>query len=93
MSFRLRPAAQRQIAAIDTRLRAESPSAAEKLKSRLVVTFERLSDFPYSGYVSTDPAVRVALVPGTRYLVIYSVLKNRGIEIVAVVHSAQDRKV
>ncbi|MCG5234292.1 type II toxin-antitoxin system RelE/ParE family toxin [Xanthobacter oligotrophicus] len=92
MSFRLRATARRNIETIDAYLRAESPAAAVRTVSRLLSTFERLSLFPFSGEPSSRPGVRVTAVPGTRYIVTYRVLPTRDVEVIAVIHSAQNRK-
>ncbi|MEP9356573.1 type II toxin-antitoxin system RelE/ParE family toxin [Xanthobacter sp. KR7-65] len=92
MSFRLRATARKNIERIDAYLRAQSPAAAAGTARQLLVTFERLSTFPYSGHLTSRAGIRATVVPGTRYIVTYRVLASGDVEVVAVIHMARDRK-
>ena len=92
MSFRLRGTARRHIEQIDAYLRAQSPAAASDAARHFLTTFERLSAFPYSGHPTSRAGVRATTIPGTRYVVTYRVLATGDVEIVAVIHTARDRK-
>lgn len=92
MSFRLRATARRHIEQIDAYLRAQSPAAASGAARHFLTTFERLSAFPYSGYPTSRAGVRATEIPGMRYVVTYRVLATGDAEIIAVLHTARDRK-
>ncbi|MCL8381621.1 MULTISPECIES: type II toxin-antitoxin system RelE/ParE family toxin [Xanthobacter] len=92
MSFRLRETARRNIQQIDAYLRAQSPVAAAGAARHFLTTFERLSAFPYSGHPTSRTGVRATAIPGTRYVVTYRVLPTGDVEIIAIIHTARDRK-
>jgi toxin ParE1/3/4 len=73
----------------------ENPLAARRVVGRILQSLKRLEGFPYSGRAGTKPGTRELSVPGLPYLVIYRIFEERDdgiVEIVAVYHTARNRK-
>lgn len=95
--FRLRPAAVEDVEAVIDHLYTRSPLAAVRFVESAQATFEHLAFMPdaYPTYPYQDPRLRgVRYRPLTgafhRYLVFYRVDGDRGVDVLRVLHSAQD---
>lgn len=83
--------AEADLDAIQAYVSERSPSGAERVWLRVVERVEQLRNFPLAGpRLESRPSLRVLAVPGTPYLVLYSV-RSDAVRIQAVMHGAQNR--
>lgn len=68
----------------------DKPEAALKLAQRILTFVERLAQHPYLGRPGRDPETRELIVPGTPYIILYRIVRQR-LEILAVHHAARNR--
>ena len=82
MKVRLGRRAVADLEDIRSHLMEHSPAGAERVRTHIAATLDRLAEFPFLGRETDEPGVRV--LPLTRYpdLIFYAVLDNT----VAVLH-------
>lgn len=68
---------------------AENPQAAQRVRHRIHGSLQILLDFPESGRVGRIADTRELIVAGLPYVIIYRI-RNQAVEILRVVHMAQD---
>lgn len=86
---RFDPRALADLEAIRDYLVARSPSGAERVRSHLMATLDRLADFPLLGCATDEPSVRVLPLTRYPYLVFYAVV-NGDVVILHVRHGARE---
>jgi len=79
-----------EIEDILTFIARDNPSAALRVSATILSTIDRVAQFPYIAVESNVPGVRVAPVLPYRYLVFFTVTKDRLI-VRNVRHSARNR--
>lgn len=68
----------------------DNPVAAKNLVLTIKKKVELLAKFPFAGREGRVPNTRELVISGTNYFVAYRVLKNKDIDILAVIHQARD---
>jgi len=67
----------------------ENPSAAGEIASHIIDATERIIQFPEVGRVGRVKGTRELVVPGTQYLIVYRLKKNR-VHFLRVLHGRQE---
>ena len=81
-----------QLAAIFSYIAREDPGAAGRVVARIEKVADLLDDFPEAGQpASRQPRLRWIAVPRTPYLIFYTILRDRSVRIVRVMHGARQR--
>jgi plasmid stabilization system protein ParE len=83
--------ALRQLAAIRRHVALDKPGAATKLTYRIKTSADSLANFPLSGRVGRVPGTREWVIPGTPYIVSYTVTESE-LRILAVHHGETNWK-
>ena len=94
MKLAFKRSALEDLRAISDYIKHDNPSAARSVAQRIRTAARRLSRFPFSGRVGSEPGTRELVVRGTPYIVIYQILEETGapqVEVIAIVHGAMDR--
>lgn len=73
---------------VENYIREHNPRSAFKIAQKIKQATGRLADFPGSGRPGRVPNTRELVVPGTRYIVPYTVIDNE-VRIIAVMHAAR----
>lgn len=77
--------------AIQAYVSERSPAGSERIWLRITERVEQLREFPLAApEVEGRPGLRIMAIPGTPYLVLYSV-RSEAIRIEAVMHGARNR--
>ena len=82
------PLARRDLEHIEDYIRKDNPGAARETAARIKLATRRLADFPGSGRPGRWPGTRELVIPGTPYVIPYTV-KDQEIWIIAVLHAAR----
>lgn len=83
--------AEADLDAIQAYVSEHSSAGAERVWLRIMERVEQLRDFPLAAPAfESRPELRVLVVPGTPYLVLYRV-RGDAVRIEAVLHGAQER--
>ena len=70
----------------------DSPQSARSVVEKILLTIERLVDFPEMGHAGRDADTYERGVSGTPYIVVYEIRKKpSAVLVIAVVHGARDR--
>ena len=88
MRIRWSPTAISDLESIRDYIARDSPKAARKVANRIKESVNRLSNFPNSGRVGSVPETRELVIPGTSYIVAYTIQGNV-VRIAAVLHGRQ----
>jgi toxin ParE1/3/4 len=81
-----------QLAAIFSYIAREDPGAAGRVVARIEKVADLLEDFPEAGQpASRQLRLRWIAVPRTPYLIFYTILRDRSVRIVRVMHGARQR--
>ena len=78
------------LADIEAYLRKRSPQGAARIGARIRKRINDLAQFPRQSAQRPSSSVRILVVTRTPYLVIYRVTTE--VEIIAIIHSAQERR-
>jgi len=79
--------AVRDLRAVRQYIARGNPRAAQEVAAAILVTVERLVDFPASGRPGRLPHTRELVAPGTPFVIPYRV-EAGAVEILAVIHGA-----
>ena len=91
MILRYKPRALRDLEAIQNYIARDNLVAAKGVSRRIVRSIDRLTTLPLSGRRGIVPGTRILAVPGLPYVVIHRVHEDV-VDIVAVIHSARQRR-
>jgi addiction module RelE/StbE family toxin len=91
MIVRYKPRAVKDLEAIHNYIARDNPAAAKAVIRRIVRSIDRLMVIPLSGRRGVVPGTRILAVPGLPYVVIHRV-HGDAVDIVAVIHSARQRR-
>jgi toxin ParE1/3/4 len=91
MIIRYKPRALKDLESIHNYIARDNPVAAKAVIRRIVRSIERLMILPLSGRRGVVPGTRILAVPGLPYVVIHRVHEDV-VDIVAVIHSARQRR-
>jgi toxin ParE1/3/4 len=70
----------------------DRPRSADSAVDRVLESAERLGRFPYMGHVGKAPGTYEWVVPGSPYIVVYTINTAADeVDVVAVFHGAQHR--
>ena len=84
--------ATEQLASIFFHIAQDNPRAAHKVVARIEEIAASLGDFPELGQPSGRmPRLRWIAVPEYPYLIFYTILRNKTVRIVRVLHGARQR--
>ena len=89
MKLLWRPFAEEDRRAIFLYIATDNIAAAEALDDRIASCARQLLDFPGSGREGRISNTRELVIPGTRYLIVYSASQETT-EIIRVLHTAQN---
>ncbi len=89
MKLRLSSRAHREFEAAADYYIERNPDAARRFGATLEHLFQELQRFPRSGPLTDMPPVRVRVVRGFPYIVLYEVIDDT-IAVLSVFHTAQD---
>ena len=78
------------LAEIRQYIEQDNPEAARRVIRRIKAAVRQLRRFPQLGRAAPEPGVRVFIIPGTPYLVPYTLQRNH-VAIVRVLHGARRR--
>ena len=93
MKLRLTPQATSDITEIADYLRSRNQYAAERVRSAILDSLQRLVLFPRAGRLQTVPGVRKLVTRKYPYLVYYTMdLEEDEVVILAIRHAARDRE-
>ena len=81
--------ARRDLAGIREYITADSPEAARRVSQRIRDAVRKLARYPHLGRPGRVPGTRELVIPGTPYLVPYTVHRDQ-LAILAVLHGAQE---
>ena len=82
------PLARRDLEHIEAYIREDNPGAAHEISTKIKLSTRRLAEFPGSGRPGRWPNTRELVIPGTPYVIPYTV-KDKEIWIIAVIHDAR----
>jgi toxin ParE1/3/4 len=88
MSFRLRPAAEADIAAIARHIAKDNPAASRRWVERLEKRCRLLGETPGMGVAKPEVRLNLRMSVMGDYLILYQA-KAKGVEIVRVIHGAR----
>jgi addiction module RelE/StbE family toxin len=88
MKIRWSPTAISDLESIRGYIARDNPAAARKVATRIKDATSRLKDFPLSGRAGRVPGTRELVIPGTSYVVPYTIRENE-VQIAAVLHGKQ----
>jgi toxin ParE1/3/4 len=91
MNTRYDARALRELKGIHRYIARDDPAAASRVISRIEKSIARLVFAPLAARPGVVAGTRLLVVPGTPYLVVYRV-RPETIDIVAVLHSARNRR-
>jgi toxin ParE1/3/4 len=69
----------------------DDPAAADRVGEAIIEAVGKLSDFPQIGRDGIVPGTRELVLPRLPYIISYRVARQ-GVQILAVLHSARDRR-
>jgi toxin ParE1/3/4 len=93
MKVVLRDQAYADLDNIFTWIAKDRPRSAHEVIDRILETAERLGSFPHLGHTGQVSGTFEWVVPGLPYIVLYRVVEEDDVvDVVAVVHGAQERK-
>ena len=82
------PLAQARLQEIRAYVALDKPDAAERLATRIVALVEALRNHPHLGRAGAEPEIRVLIIGGTPYSILYRV-RGKRITISTIWHAAQ----
>ena len=82
------PLARRDLVHVEAHIRRDDPRAAVAVADMIKRATRNLADFPGSGRPGRWPGTRELVVPGTPYIIPYTV-RNEEVWIIAVLHVAR----
>jgi toxin ParE1/3/4 len=82
------PIAVSDLESIRTYLAKDNPTAARKVAMKIKESVNRLVSFPLSGRDGRVPDTRELVIPGTSYIVAYTIQREE-VQIAAVLHGKQ----
>ena len=85
------PLARARLEEIRAYVALDSPAAAERLATRIVVVVEALRHHPHLGRAGTEPGFRELVIGGTPYVVLYRV-SGRRVTINTIWHAKQRKE-
>lgn len=88
MNIRFKRRALADLEAIHEYIAPHDPVAAKRVVVRIASAIQRLRDFPLSGRVGPVRGIRLLVISGLPYIVVYRV-RPEAVDIIAVVHSAR----
>ena len=88
MNIRWSPTAVEDLESLRAYIAEHDPTAAARVAKAIVEGIENLRRFPAMGRPGRVPHTRELVIPGTPYLIPYTVT-GRTIEIIAVLHTAR----
>jgi len=92
MKVILREAAYGDLDRIFDWIAKDRPRSAHAVIERILESAERLGRFPHLGHVGRLPNTFEWVVPGLPYVLVYRISADPGvIDVITVVHGAQDR--
>ena len=82
------PLARQDLAHVEAYIRRDEPRAAAAVAEKIKLATRNLADFPGSGRPGRLPGTRELVVPGTPFIIPYTV-RNEEVWIIAVLHAAR----
>jgi toxin ParE1/3/4 len=90
MKIRFTRTALRDLARIHDYISQDSPAIASRIVTRLIERSRQLTDNPFEGRQTDEPAARVIIEPRLRYFIFYTVTPNE-IHITHIRHTSRRR--
>jgi plasmid stabilization system protein ParE len=89
MRLELAPRARRDLVAISSYLRSQSPGGASNVMRRIRDAVERLAEFPESGEATIVPGIRRAFIGRYPYTIYYTLGPDR-VRVLHVRHTSRE---